>query len=46
MSEGLMNSEPIKSEGTAALYLKIMASSSAFMIYKMLISVFKVSDAL
>ena len=41
-----MNSEFIKSEGTAALYLKIMISSSASVIYKMLMSVSEVSNAL
>ena len=41
-----MNSESIKSKDTAALYLKIMAFSSAFIIYKMLMSVSKASDAL
>ena len=45
-SEGSTDSESIKSEGTAALYLKIMAFSSAFMIYKMLISMPEVSDIL
>ena len=39
-----MDSESIKSEDTAALYLKIMASSSASMIYKMLMPVLKVPD--
>ena len=46
MSEGLMDSESIKPEGTAALYLKIMVSSSAFMIYKMLMLMSEVPDAL
>ena len=46
MSERLTDSEPIKSEGTAALYLKIMASSSAFMIYKMLMLIPEASDTL
>ena len=46
MSEELMNSESIKSEGTAALYLKIMASSSASVICKMLMLVSEVSDIL
>ena len=46
ISEELMDSESIKSEDTAALYLKIMASSSALMIYKMLMLTSEVSDAL
>ena len=46
MSEGLTDSESIKSEDAAALYLKIMASSSISVIYKMLMSASKVSDAL
>ena len=46
MSERLTNSESIKSEDTAALHLKIMAFSSASVIYKMLILMFKVSDIL
>ena len=41
-----MNSESIKSEDIAALYLKIMVFSSAFIIYKILMLTFKVSDAL
>ena len=41
-----MNSESIKSEGIAALYSKIMASSSAFMIYKMLMPVSEVPNVL
>ena len=45
MSEKLANSESIKSEGTAALYLSIMAASSASVIYKMLMLVSKASDA-
>ena len=45
MSERLTDSESIKSEGTAALCLKIMISPSASMIYKMLMSASEVSDA-
>ena len=45
-SERLMNSESIKSEGTAVLYLKIMVSFSASVIYKILMSVSKASDTL
>ena len=41
-----MDSESIKSKDTAALYLKIMASSSAPMIYKMLMLISEVSDIL
>ena len=41
-----MDSESIKSEGIAALYSKIMASSSASVIYKMLMPASKVPDAL
>ena len=41
-----MNSESIKSEDTAALYSKIMVSSSASVIYKMLMPVPKVPDTL
>ena len=41
-----MDSESIKSEGIAALHLKIMVSPSASVIYKMLMSVSEVSDAL
>ena len=41
-----MNSEPIKSEDTAVLYLKIMTSSFASVIYKMLMSASEVSDTL
>ena len=46
ISERLTNSESIKSEDTAALCLKIMASSSTLIIYKMLMPTFKASDAL
>ena len=45
MPEELTDSESIKSEDTAALYLKIMASSSASVIYKMLMLASEVSDA-
>ena len=41
-----MNSESIKSEGTAVLYLKIMVSSSASVIYKILMLMSEASDAL
>ena len=41
-----MDSESIKPEGTAVLYLKIMVSSSASVIYKMLMPASKVSDVL
>ena len=46
MSEKLTNSESVKFEDAAALYLNIMTTSSASVIYKMLILVFIVSDAL
>ena len=46
ISEELMNSESIKSDSTAALYLNIMAASSAPVIYKILMSVPEASDAL
>ena len=46
ISEKSTDSESIKSEDTAALYLKIMASSSASVIYKMLMSVSEASNAL
>ena len=46
MSEELTDSESIRSEGTAALYLKIMASSSASIICKMLMPISKVPDIL
>ena len=36
MPERLMDLKPIKSNDTAALYLNIMAASSASIIYKML----------
>ena len=45
ISEKSINSESIEPEGTAVLYLKIMVSSSAFIIYKMLIPASRVSDA-
>ena len=45
MPEESMDSESIKSEDIAALYLKIMTSSSASVIYKMLMLISKVSDA-
>ena len=45
-SERSTDSESIKSEGTAALCLKIMASFSALVICKMLMSVSEVSDVL
>ena len=45
-SEELTDSESIKSEDTAVLHLNIMATSSAPVIYKMLIPAFKVSDTL
>ena len=41
-----MNSESIEPKGTAALYLKIMASPSASVIYKMLMSASEAPDAL
>ena len=41
-----MDSESIKSEGTAALYSNIMTTSSASVIYKMLMPVSRASDAL
>ena len=41
-----MNSESIKSEGTAALHLKIMVSSSASVIYKMLMLMSEAPDTL
>ena len=44
-SEKLMDSESIKPKGTAALYSKIMVSSSASVIYKMLMLVPEASDA-
>ena len=44
--ERLMDSESIKSEGIAVLYSKIMTSSSASVIYKMLMSTSEVSDVL
>ena len=46
MPEGLTDSESIKSEGIAALYSNIMTASSAPVIYKMLMSAFKVPNAL
>ena len=46
MSERLTDLESIKSEDTAALYLKIMISSSASVIYKMLMPASKASNAL
>ena len=46
ISERLTDSESIESEGTAVLYLKIMASSSASVIYKMLMLMSEVPDAL
>ena len=46
MSERLMNSESIRSEGIAVLYSKIMASSSASVIYKILMLMPEVSDTL
>ena len=46
MPEELTDSEPLKSEGTAALYLNIMTSSSASVICKMLMLISKVSDVL
>ena len=39
-----MNSESIKSDDIAALYLNIMTASSASVIYKMLMPVSKASD--
>ena len=45
MSEGLTDSESIRSEGTAALYLKIMAFFSASVIYKMPMLISRVPDA-
>ena len=41
-----MNSESIKSNSTAALYLNIMIASSASVIYKMLMSVPEASNTL
>ena len=46
MSERLTDSESIRPEDIAVLYLKIMASSSASVIYKMLMSVSEVPNAL
>ena len=46
MSEGLTDSESIKSEGTAVLYLNIMTASSASVICKMLMLMLEVSDVL
>ena len=46
MSEGLTDSESIKSKDTAALYLKIIVSSSALIIYKMLMLISEASDTL
>ena len=46
MPEGSTDSESIKSEGTAVLHLNIMAASSAPVIYKMLMLMPEVSDAL
>ena len=45
-SEGLTDSESIEPEGTAALHLKIIASSSASVICKMSMPVSEVSDIL
>ena len=41
-----MNSESIKSEDTVALHLNIIISFSASVIYKILMLVFKVPEAL
>ena len=46
MSERSTDSESIRSKDTAALYLKIMASSFASVIYKMLMSVPEVPNVL
>ena len=46
MSEGLTDSESIKSKGAAVLHSKIMASSSASVIYKMLMSISEVPGIL
>ena len=46
MSERLTDSESIKPEGIAALYLNIMTASSAPVIYKMLMLIPEVPDAL
>ena len=46
MPEGLIDLESIRSKDAAVLYLKIMASSSASMIYKMLMLISEVSDVL
>ena len=46
ISEELTDSESIKSEGTAALHLNIMTASSASIIYKMLMLMPEVPDAL
>ena len=46
MSEKLTDSESIRSEGAAALYLNIMTVFSASIIYKILILISEVFDAL
>ena len=46
MPEGLTNSESIKSDSIAALYLNIMAAPSASVIYKMLMPASEVPDIL
>ena len=46
ISEGLMDSESIRSKGAAALHSNIMTASSASVIYKMLMLISEVSDAL
>ena len=46
ISERLMDSESIKSNDIVALYSNIMTASSASVIYKMLMSVFKAFNVL
>ena len=46
MSEESIDSESIKSEDTAVLYSKIMASSSALIIYKILMPILEAPDIL